>query len=538
MSQRPGPPPEDAPLPPHLDPRGRRGRGRPAPAGPSSAGPSAAGSSVPPAAPTVLPDGPAQPAPRRRRGRALRRVLAGLLVLVLLAVAATAGALVYYDRKIDRIPVASLEGGAGPDGDDVNYLLVGSDSRRGLTDEELQQARTTLEDGEAGLTDTIILLHVPAEGTPTLVSFPRDSWVDQPSGGKGRINSVFPTAEKAQPGSGPGALVQTVEQLSGLQVDHYVEVGFIAFLRLTDALGGVEVNLCAPARDADSGIDLPAGQQRIDGGDALAFVRQRKGLPRGDLDRVARQQYFLGAVARQTLTPSTVLRPDRALELLDAVTSSIRADEDLSTFDLARLAWRLRGAASGSLAFTTVPVADPAATRGGASVVLLDEAALPGFFADLSPDTAQEPAPTVAIAPSAIRLEVRNGTTRSGLARTAADDLAALGFTILRTANADTQDIDESVVLHGSNRADSAQTVAAAVPGATVRQDDSLGANGLVLVVGSSYTGTRPVTVSTAPPATTAPPASPAAPPPGGTPASPAPPAGESEDDAALPCIT
>ncbi|HWH29750.1 MAG TPA: LCP family protein [Mycobacteriales bacterium] len=534
MSQRPGPPPEDAPLPPHLDPRGRRGRRERERARPASTPPAPEPAAAPAGVPTVLPDGPDSPTPRRRRGRTLRRVLAGVLVLVLLVVAAGLGALAYYDRQIDRIPVAALDGGAGPDGDDVNYLLVGTDSRRGLTPEELQQARTTLDDGEAGLTDTIILLHVPAAGTPTLVSFPRDSWVQQPDGGRGRINSVYPEAEDRQPGSGPSALVQTVEQLSGLQIDHYVEVGFIAFLRLTDALGGVEVNLCQPAQDADSGIDLPAGQQRIDGGDALAFVRQRKGLPRGDLDRVARQQYFLGAVARQTLTPGTLLRPDRALDLLDAVTSSIRADEDLSTFDLARLAWRLRGAASGSLAFTTVPVADPAATRGGASVVLLDEPALPGFFADLSPDTEQQPPPTVTIAPSAIRLEVRNGTTRSGLARTAGDDLAGLGFTILRAANADRQDYDASVVLHGANRADSAQTVAAAVPGATVQQDDSVGANGLVLVVGSSYTGVREVTVANAPPPTSAAPPSPA---PGGTPASPGP-AAKPDEEAALPCIT
>jgi LCP family protein required for cell wall assembly len=538
MSDRPGGRSEDAPLPPHLDPRGRRGRRdqRPRPAASPAAGPSATGR----ASATVLPghldprgrSEPAGPSRGRAGRRVLRRVLSGALVLLLLLTLAGLGTLAYYDRRIDRIPVASLGAGADVDGPDMNYLLVGSDSRSGLTEEELQAARTTEKEGEANLTDTIILLHVPRGGTPTLVSFPRDSWVELPGGQRGRINSAYAVGEQQQAGGGPAALVDTVQRLSGLRIDHYVEVGFIAFLRLTDALGGVEVNLCQPAQEPDSGIDLPAGPQRIDGPDALAFVRQRKGLPRGDLDRVARQQYFLGAVARQTLTPTTLLRPDRTLRLAGAITSSIRADEDLSTFHLARLGWRLRGAAGGGLAFTTVPIADAGASRGGASVVLLDEAALPGFFAGLSPDEADDggPAQDVTIPPSAIRLEVRNGTSRAGLARSAADDLAGQGFTITRTANAERQDASESVVLHGAARADSAATVAASVPGAVPRQDDSLGANGLVLVVGEDYRGVRPVTVAGPPDQAPAEPDQGADP--GGE--APAPP----PDEDARPCIT
>jgi LCP family protein required for cell wall assembly len=498
MSQRPDGLPEDAPLPRHLDPRGGSRR-RPSPQsadrgelppdldprGRSSRRSAEAASDVRPA--------------RGWRGRGLRAVLVGTLAVLLLLGVAGLGTLVYYDRRIDRVPVATLGQGADPDGRDQNYLLVGSDSREGLTEEELAEVRTGLKGGgnEGTLTDTVVLLHVPAGGgTPTAVSFPRDSWVEIPGHGRGRINTAYSLGEREGPGGGPAKLVATVQQLSGLQVDHYVEIGFIAFLRITDALGGIKVNLCGPVADEKAAIDLPAGEQRLDGGDALGFVRQRDGLPRGDLDRVARQQYFLGQAARQVASPGTLLRPDRGIRLLSAVTSSVTADEDLSTFDLARLAWRLRGAGSGGLAFTTVPVSNPAARKGQALVVELDEPALPAFFTSLSPDEPSgTPPETVAVAPSAIRLEVRNGTSRAGLARTAGEDLAGQGFTVTRTANADRQDFGESVVLHGSNRADSARTVAASVPGAVLRQDDSLGANGLVLVVGESYAGARAVTV-------------------------------------------
>jgi LCP family protein required for cell wall assembly len=319
----------------------------------------------------------------------LRRIALGLAVVLVLSTVAMVGALAYFDRRIDRIPVATLGDGQDVDGGDTNYLLVGSDSREGLTEEEIAEVRTGLKGGgnEGTLTDTIVLVHVPGGGgEPTLVSFPRDSFVQIAGHDKGRINTAYARGEASADSTGPATLVATIQQLSGLQIDHYLEVGFISFLRITDALGGVEVNLCNPTADVKAGIDLPAGVQRLGGGDALGFVRQREGLPRGDLDRIARQQYFLGAVARQVLSPGTLLRPDRLLRVMGAVTSSVTADEDLSTFDLARLGLRLRGAAGGGLQFQTVPIANPNARVGGASVVLLDEAALPGFFAGLSPD--------------------------------------------------------------------------------------------------------------------------------------------------------
>lgn len=516
MTERSGRPPEHAPLPPHLDPRGRAGR-----RGGDQKARREATAVAPPAS------------GGRGRGRVLRRLALVVVLLLLLSTVGVLGALVYYDRRIDRVPVPTLGAGADADGGDVNYLLVGSDSREGLTEEELLEVRTGLKGGgnEGTLTDTIVLVHVPGGGgEPTLVSFPRDSYVPIPGHGRGRINTAYALGERAGEGGGPALLVETVQQLSGLQLDGYLEVGFIAFLRITDALGGVEVNLCQPTADVKAGIDLPAGEQRLGGGDALGFVRQREGLPRGDLDRIQRQQYFLGSVARQVLAPSTLVRPDRVLRVLSAVTSSVRADEGLSTFDLARLGLRLRGAAGGGLNFQTVPIADANARVGGASVVLLDEAALPGFFAGLSPETEAEPAPTVQIPPSSIRLAVLNGTSRAGLAGDAARQLQGQGYTVTRTGNADTPAAGASVVLHGAGRADSARTVAASVPGAEVRQDDSVGENGLVLVVGEDFSGVRPVTV--------APAGEPAAPPPAPEGAPAPPPGGETPpQDQGRPCI-
>lgn len=507
----------DRPLPPHLDPRGRR-RSRDRSAEPGDIGPAAA-------------PGRQGRGHRDDRGR-LRRVALGSLVLLLVLAVGLFGLVRYYDGQIDRVEVAALGQGADVDGGDTNYLLVGNDSRRGFTEQELQETSTEAKEGNEGsLTDTIVLIHVPAGGAPALVSFPRDAWVEIAGRGRGRINSAYAAGESEREGGGPDRLVQTVSTLSGLSIDHYLEVGLVAFLRITDALGGVEVNLCAPQQEIQSGIDLAAGEQQIGGVQALAFVRQRSGLPRGDLDRVARQQYFLGSVARQTLSAGTLLRPWRVLGLLDAGTSSIVADEDLSVSDLARLGLQLRGVGGGGVPFLTVPVADPNANRGGASVVLLDEPALPGFFAGLSPSTPADDAPNDLTVPaSAIRLEVRNGTTRAGLAAQAAEDLRGIGFTVQGVGTAEGAELEQSVVLHGTDRADSARTVAGAVPGAQVRQDDGLGASGLVLVLGSEYLGTRAVQVGP-------PPAAPPAPAPG----APAPGAPAPEQPAApaeRPCIT
>jgi LCP family protein required for cell wall assembly len=302
----------------------------------------------------------------------------------------------HYDDKIARLP-GVVDAVEEPDVGPLDVLVVGSDSRDGLTGEEAFQGV-----GDEFITgqraDVVILVHVFADQRSVqLVSLPRDAYVDVPAfadpetgrqlpARRGRLNSALTDG-------GPGLLVQTVQQLTGVQLDHYVQVDFRGFKSIIDQLGGVQVCLSEPQKDIASGIDLPAGRQTVGGEQALAFVRQRAGLPRGDLDRIGRQQLLLGALVREVLSAETLLNPVRLNGVLQAVTTSLQVDETLSTSRLRDLALRLRSLDSGSFVFTTAPVTDLAARRGGSLVVLLDQAESGRLFDRLRRDVPPPPPP-------------------------------------------------------------------------------------------------------------------------------------------------
>ena len=170
------------------------------------------------------------------------------------------------------------------DGKDQNILIVGNDDRQTATDAELAQLGTTRDGGSLN-TDTMMVLHVPADGRKaTVISIPRDSYVTIPGHGMNKINSAYPTGVNSANGStsaGARLAVETVSNLTGLTIDHFVQVDLLGFYRISNAIGGVPVNLCAPAKEANSGINLPAGVSVIKGTQALAFVRQRYGFPDG-----------------------------------------------------------------------------------------------------------------------------------------------------------------------------------------------------------------------------------------------------------------
>ncbi|MFP5218317.1 MAG: LCP family protein [Actinomycetes bacterium] len=443
--------------------------------------------------------------------------------VVLLAAGAGWALLQRYDGNIDRIGGAlGLSGVDRPaDGsrESTTFLLVGSDSRDGLAPGEGTQGR-----GDSFVTgqraDTIILAHLFADSEAAqLVSVPRDAYVTipahrDPSTGDvveertGKINSSFHDG-------GPPLLVATVERMSGVRVDHYVQVDFTGFKAMVDQLGGVEVCLSEPAREPDSGIDLPAGRQVVAGDQALAFVRQRKGLPRGDIDRIRRQQQFMGAVVRKTLSAGTLLNPLKLNGFLDAATDSLQVDEDLELSDLRDLALRMRGADAGAVTFSTVPVADTAARRGGESVVLLDEPATVELFdrirRDLppgAPDPEAEPVDDrpLTVEPEEVTVRVFNGTSRSGLGGDVTRALEDLGFGVAGPPDNRESSTAATVVLHGRGELESARTVAAAIPGARVQLDPSL--DGTVeVVVGASYTGVVVPGVGSPAPAAPTPPA-------------------------------
>jgi LCP family protein required for cell wall assembly len=471
-----------------------------------------------------------------KRGRRFTRVLSWIAVITSLSVLTAAGTgyvlLNKYDGNIDRIggvlDLPGVERPAEGPRSAQNILLVGSDSREGLAPGEGTQGRgDTFVTGQRA--DTIILAHLyGGSDKAQLISFPRDSYVDIPAytnpetgetvpAHKGKINSSFTAG-------GPALLVATIEQLTNVRIDNYVQIDFDGFRSIVDRLGGVEVCLSKPAKDKDSGINLPAGRQVISGDQALAFVRQRRGLPQGDIDRIRRQQQFLGSVIRKTLSAGTLLNPLKLNGFLDATTQSLQVDESLSVGDLRDLALRFRDMNAGGVTFTTVPIADNAGrTSRGESVVLLDEVAAELLFEqirrDIPPDTPAVPddAPggdnPLIVPPSDVRVQVFNGAGIDGLGRRVADDLEQAGFQLAGVPENRGTDAATTTVLHGPDRADSARTLAAALPGAKVELDPTLGRT-LEVVVGSDYDGVTRVSVSPAAP-------SPSAAPTGDTPAPP-----------------
>ena len=489
-------------------------------------------SSLPPRRPVE----PVLPPLRRGRGRRAARVLSWVAVVTSVAVLGVSGAgyalVNHYDGNIRRLPAVLGGGGDRPAAaprDAQNFLVVGSDSRGDLAAGEGVQGRgNDFVTGQRA--DTVILAHLYGgrSDQAQLVSFPRDSYVTIPS----HVNPVDGKVVPATMGKlnrsfqlgGPALLIDTVENLTNIRIDHYLQVDFDGFKGMVDQLGGIEVCLPKAAKEKDSGIDLPAGRQVVKGEQALAFVRQRKRLPNGDLDRIARQQQFLGAMVRKVLSAGTLANPLRLSGFLDVATSSLQVDEDLEVGDLRDLALRFRGFSAGGVSFATVPVKSINGSRKNAdglyeSVVLLDEAKGDRLFQtvrdDVPPGSPQPgpsgtPAPTLIVAPADVRVEVLNGAGVAGLGRRAATDLREVGFAVIGTPGNRGTGATETLVLHGPDRADSAATLAAAVPGARTQLDPSLD-RVLQIVVGSDYAGARAVTVAGAPrrPATPTPSATP-----------------------------
>lgn len=263
------------------------------------------------------------------------------------------------------------------EGAGTTWLLVGSDSREGLTPEQ-QAALTTGDDMGSGRTDTIIVVHIPslASGAPTtMVSIPRDSYVDIPGYGKDKINAAF-----AQ--GGASLLAQTVEEATGLHLDHYAELGFGGFAAVVDALGGVQICPPDPIDDELAGIDLPAGCQTVDGRNALGYVRTRA-TPRADLDRMVHQRQFMTALLDRANSPSVWLNPWRWYSVPNAAVAALKVDDGVRVWDLARLGWGLRG----STTTVTVPVAELTSNSSG-SVVVWDSDKSAELFEALRTDAA------------------------------------------------------------------------------------------------------------------------------------------------------
>ncbi|WP_234818511.1 LCP family protein, partial [Mycolicibacterium diernhoferi] len=329
-----------------------------------------------PAAPPPAPP----PTAATKRPRRARRWGALLLAALLLLVSAGAAGGVWLDSKLPRAAVLADYPDRPPPGRGTTWLLVGSDSRQGLSVGE-QDALATGGDTGNGRTDTLLLLHIgaPFSGTqPTLVSLPRDSYVPIPGYGEDKINAAYAFG-------GAPLLVQTVEQATGLRLDHYAEIGFGGFAALVDAVGGVTMCPAEPISDPLAGIDLPAGCQELDGRNALGFVRSRA-TARADLDRMTNQRSFMSALLKRATSPSVLLNPLRWYPMVDAATGAVTLDQGGHIWDLARLAWALQDDPTA----TTVPIAEYTSSDVG-SIVVWDSEAAGRLFGALAHDTPVPP---------------------------------------------------------------------------------------------------------------------------------------------------
>ncbi|MFP5020214.1 LCP family protein [Pseudonocardia phyllosphaerae] len=309
--------------------------------------------------PGMRPDRP------RRRGR---RVLVALLAVVLLLLLAAAGAVAYLTSSIgndiSRIPDAFR----GIDANDrpasfggTTFLLVGTDSRS--SEPTTGSEADPNADAGSQRSDVIMLGTVAPDGSnASVVSIPRDSWVEVPGKGMNKINAAYAFG-------GAPLLIETVEKLTGVRVDHFGVIDFAGFTGLVDSVGGIDVDVAQAT--SNNGVDFRAGRNHLDGTQALAYVRQRHGLPNGDLDRAARQQNAMKALLT-TVQRKASTDPAALYAFATNVGDAVSVDDSLSNTGLAQLALQSRDLRASNVAFVTAPVRG-LGREGAQSVVYLDD---------------------------------------------------------------------------------------------------------------------------------------------------------------------
>lgn len=430
--------------------------------------------------------------PRSRRPR-WRRVLrwsviavAGLVALIVLG---GAGLWWYANSQMQRISPEALDVGSGtPDAvpGTLNVLVVGSDSREGLSEEQLLALGTEAVGGDR--TDTIMLVQVsPARERAVILSFPRDLLVRIPGDGRAKINSVYGRGETDR--GGADLLIRTVQDYTGVNIDHYVEVRLAGFLRLAEVLGGVEVCLDQPLKDRYAGVDLPAGCQQIGAVEAAGFVRARHATTEqwgvGDFGRISRQQYFIKQAMREVLSAGTLLNPLRLKRLVDLVAANVVTDDALGVGQMLRLARALRGLRPEEVETRMVP-----SYAEGGSVHAHPERAESLFQAlrEGRPLPQVGLTPPTRLTPEDVSVHVLNGAGREGLAAEVAEFLSARGFTVAEVGNAESFDRETTEVSHGPGGRDHAELVASFFPGAEVTSAPEApeGAD-VVVVVGDDW---------------------------------------------------
>ncbi|WP_020670771.1 LCP family protein [Amycolatopsis nigrescens] len=448
--------------------------------------------------------------PRRRPARGPKIALA---IVSLLVMSLTGYAWAAMQGLVSGLSFTDVIGqGAGGDkpADGArDILLVGLDSRTDaqgnpLSKELLAQLRAGVSDGELN-TDTLIFVHIPNDGGKAVaISLPRDSYVDIPGGyGKHKINSAYARAktsaakdlqeqgvtdakeiELKSNQAGAKTLIATVEKLTGSTIDNYAAINLLGFSEITQAIGGVDVCLNKAVRDTYSGADFKAGKQTVSGADALAFVRQRHGLPNGDLDRVVRQQVFMAGLAGKVLSAGTLTDPGKLTGLIDAIKKSVVLNQGWDIFGFAQ---QLKGLTGGQLEFRTIPVVNmDYKTPDGESAIQVDPKQVSAFVQGLAPQPAAAQPPP-AQDNKATTVDVRNSSGKTGLAANVAQTLAGQGFTPGETANSAPR--KTSTVRYGGDGKAAAQAVAESLGGLAVEADPTVAKGHVTVYLGSDYSG-------------------------------------------------
>ncbi|MEU6280774.1 LCP family protein [Streptomyces sp. NPDC047028] len=304
--------------------------------------------------PTGAPARAARPAPNWRR-----RIKWTALTLVTVLIVTSVATYFWADSKLRREVDLSKVIDRPETGQGTNYLIVGSDSREGMTKADEKKLHTGSAEGKR--TDSMMILHVGDNGD-TLISLPRDSNVEIPSYKGSQSGKVYPATGRhtklnaAYAEDGPTLLVRTIEFNTGLHIDHYVEIGFQGFAKIVDAVGGVTLTIDKGFKDSYSGADFKAGKQTLNGEQALAFVRTRHAFAASDLQRTKNQQKFLAALAHQVATPSTLLNPFTFYPTMGAGLDSLIVDKDMSLWDLASMFWAMKNVNSGGGTSMNMPI--------------------------------------------------------------------------------------------------------------------------------------------------------------------------------------
>ena len=319
-------------------------------------------------APTAVPAGPSVPSAKPRRKKRRHPILKTLCLILVIVLAW--GGFLMWDANTNMGRVSALSGAADTPG--TTYLLAGSDSR----------ADGAVKDGfnESERADSIMLVNVAPNGQTVALSIPRDTYAEIPGVGWDKINASYAYG-------GPQLLVETVEKLTGLTVDHFVQIGMGAVPDMVDAVGGVELCYDNDADDQYSGLTWTAGCHTVDGTTALQFSRMRYQDPEGDIGRTKRQRQVISKVISSAASPSTLINPAKTLRVERAGSRSFTVDEDSSVLTVASLVWALRSASSNQMMGVPPIESLNFTTNVGASAVLLRDTTADDFFAKLRSGT-------------------------------------------------------------------------------------------------------------------------------------------------------